>query len=156
MQSAALQGSCRCRNERYCYRRKDSFIADFYLANPPLLHKTHMGRDVRNEFNALEIERPEKSFLSYPSAPLLFQKMSEVQKLGFRTLTAKGLIDLDALAKGIVRPAHSGDVLITERFLALFSADELRLASFLAKSFVAPDQDISALRRNTGLRRIGA
>jgi hypothetical protein len=132
------------------------YIADFYLANPSLLHKTHMSRDVRNEFNALEIGRPEKSFVSYPSAPLLFQKMSEVQKLAFRTLTAKGLIDLEALGKGTVRPSRDGGALLRERFQPLFDEGELRLASFIANSFVAADREILALRRNTGLRRIGA
>jgi hypothetical protein len=132
------------------------YIADFYLANPPLLHKTHMSRDIRNEFNALEIGKPEQSFVSYPSAPLLFQKMSEVQKQALRTLTAKGLIDLEALSKGTVRPSRVGTALLSERFLPLLSAGELRLASFIANSFVAADRDILALRRSTGLRRIGA
>jgi len=132
------------------------YIADFYLANPPLLHKTHMSRNVRNEFNSLEIARPEKSFVSYPSAPLLFQKMSEVQKQAFRTLTAKGLIDLDALENGAVRPSPTGRVLLGERFLPLFSADEVRLTRFIVNSFVAADGDILGLRRSTGLRRIGA
>jgi hypothetical protein len=132
------------------------YIADFYLANPPLLHKTHMSRDVRIEFNALEIGRPEKSFVSYPSAPLLFQKMSEVQKQAFRTLTAKGLIDLEALGKGVVRASRNGDALLRQRFLPLFSAGERRLASFIVNSFVTADKDILAIRRNTGLRRITA
>jgi hypothetical protein len=132
------------------------YIADFYLATPPLLHKTHMSRDVRNEFNALNVERSEKSFVSYPSAPLLFQKMAEVQKQAFRTLTAKGLIDLVALGKGAVRPSKSGDELFEQKFLPLFSKEEMDLAYFIANSFVAADNDILALRRNTGLRRIGA
>lgn len=132
------------------------YIADFYLANPPLLHKTRMSREVRDEFNALQVDRPEKSFVSYPSAPLLFQKMSEVQKQAFQTLTAKGLIDLDALGKGAVRPSTTGAALLTQKFLPLFSAAELKIASFLANSFIVADQDILTLRRNTGLRRIGA
>src|SRR5262249_5547193 len=39
------------------------YIADFYLANPPLLHKTHMSRLVRDRFQALGIIRPDKSFV---------------------------------------------------------------------------------------------
>jgi hypothetical protein len=132
------------------------YIADFYLANPPLLHKTHMSRDIRNEFNALDIRRPEKSFVSYPSALLLFQKMSEVQKQAFRTLTAKGLIDLEALGKGVVRPSRTSGALLTQQFLPLLSKKELELASFIANTFIAADKDIVTLRRNTGLRRIGA
>src|SRR5262249_25310450 len=96
------------------------YIADFYLANLPLLHKTHMSRDVRNEFNALGISRPEKCFLSYPSAPILFQKMDEVQRQAFRTLTGKGLIELSNLERGIVKPSAMGIALFEERFVPLF------------------------------------
>jgi hypothetical protein len=59
------------------------YIADFYLANPPLLHKTHMSRDVRDQFNSLGVVRADKSFVSYPTAPLLFQRMDEVQRQAF-------------------------------------------------------------------------
>jgi hypothetical protein len=34
------------------------YIADFYLANPPLLHKTHMPNDVRKKFTSLNILKP--------------------------------------------------------------------------------------------------
>src|SRR4051812_16134136 len=106
------------------------YITDFYLANPPLLHKTHMTRPLRNEFNELAIERPEKSFLSYPSPPLLFQKMAEVQKQAFRTLSAKGLINLEVLARGIAQPSDIGTVVFKQQFLPLLSSDEEALARF--------------------------
>jgi hypothetical protein len=131
------------------------YIADFYLANPPLLHKTHMTRPLRHEFNALEVERPEKSFLRYPSPPLLFQKMAEVQMQAFRTLTAKGLINLHVLARGIVRPSEAGMEVFEQNFLPLLSERELVLARFIANSFSKEGKDIVALRRSTGLRRIG-
>lgn len=131
------------------------YIADFYLANPPLLHKTHMTRPLRNEFNALEIERPEKSFVSYPSAPLLFQKMAEVQKQAFRTLTAKGLINLQVLARGNVRPSAAGIDVFKQDFLPLLTEREQTLARFIAGSFSKEGQGIVALRHSTGLRRVG-
>src|SRR5689334_10307166 len=103
------------------------YIADFYLANPPLLHNTRMPSEVRREFTSLAIPRPEKSFVSYPSAPLLFQKMEEVQTQAFRTLTGKGLIDVSSLEQGVVKPSDAGAALFEERFEPLFSDDERRL-----------------------------
>lgn len=131
------------------------YIADFYLANPPLLHKTHMTRPLRNEFNALEIERPEKSFLRYPSPLLLFQKMAEVQKQAFRTLVAKGLINVTTLSRGTVTASDLGVDIFQRQFLPLLSEHEQILARFIASSFSKEGQDIVALRQSTGLRRIG-
>jgi hypothetical protein len=131
------------------------YIADFYFANPPLLHKTHMTSEVRKEFNSLGIPRPEKSFVSYPSAPLLFRKMEEVQKQAFRTLTGKGLIDLPSLERGIVKASEPGTTLFEEQFAPLFSEDERRLGQFIANSFTRGGEQIEALRRSTGLRRVG-
>ena len=62
------------------------YIADFYLANPPLLHKTRMPGDVREIFRKLSVPGPEKTFLSYPSAPILFYKMELIQKKAFHAL----------------------------------------------------------------------
>jgi hypothetical protein len=131
------------------------YIADFYFANPPLLHKTHMTSEVRKEFNSLGIPRPEKSFVSYPSAPLLFRKMEEVQKQAFRSLTGKGLIDLPSLERGIAKASEPGTTLFEEQFAPLFSEDERRLGQFIANSFTRGGEQIEALRRSTGLRRVG-
>lgn len=130
------------------------YIADFYLANPPLLHNTHMVRSVRNEFNSLQVKRPNKTFISYPSAPILFQKMSEVQRQAFRTLTGKGLIDLSKLERGDVEPSAAGLELFENTFVRLFGDDERRLAQFIANSFANDAPEISTLRRSTGLRRV--
>ena len=130
------------------------FIADFYLANPPLLHKTHMAREVRKEFNELGIMRPEKAFISYPSPPILFQKMDEVQRQAFRTLTGKGLIDLPRLEKGTVSPSAVGFELFEDRFVPLFGEAERKVAEFIAGSFSLAEKEIGALRRSTGLRRV--
>jgi hypothetical protein len=131
------------------------YIADFYLANPPLLHKTHMPNEVRKEFNTLGVIRPEKSFVSYPSAPLLFQKMEEVQKQAFRTLTGKGLIDLSQLERGQVKVSDVGSAVFTEKFAPLFTAVEERIAKFIVRSFIGSSDQINVLRRDTGLRRAG-
>ena len=131
------------------------YIADFYLANPPLLHKTHMNRTLRTMFNLLQIERPENAFIDYPSAPLLFQKMAEVQQQALQTLSAKGLIDLEFLTRGVVVPSDRGSEIFSEKFLPLLSDREIVLARFIANSFSRDGQDIITLRRSTGLRRVG-
>jgi hypothetical protein len=129
------------------------YIADFYLANPPLLYKTHMTAEVRKQFNTLRVQRPEKSFISYPSGPLLFKKMEEVQRQALQTLTGKGLIDVAALARGVVKPSEAGSALFEDQFSPLFNNDERHLAQFITNSF-ARGEDIEALRRSTGLRRV--
>jgi hypothetical protein len=132
------------------------YIADFYLANPALLYKTHMTRDMRNEFNALGVKKPEKSFISFPTPPLLFQKMDEVQRQAFRTLTGKGLIDAERLAEGAVIPSDAGRAVFVDLFLPLLSDSERKIASFIAQSFAAVGtSEIGGLRRSTGLRRVG-
>lgn len=131
------------------------FIADFYLANPPLLHKTHMTHIARKEFNGLDIHRPEKSFVSYPSSPILFQKMEQVQRQAFRTLTGKGLIDLPTLESGKVSPSAAGRELFEQQFVPLFGEEELKIAKFIVSTFTSiGDDDIGGLRKRTGLRRI--
>jgi hypothetical protein len=82
--------------------------------------------------------------------------MSEVQRQAFQNLTAKGLIDLESLGKGAVRQSSNGAAVLTQKFLPLFSTEEVQVGSFLTNAFVVADQDILTLRRNTGLRRIGA
>jgi hypothetical protein len=129
------------------------FVADFYLANPPLLHKTHMARSVRSLFGTLSVERPEKAFVSYPSAPLLFQKMEEVQRLALRTLTGKGLIDLEKLKRGIITPSRAGAQLFEKDLASLLGESERILARFIVHHFIASYADVGDLRRSTGLRR---
>jgi hypothetical protein len=131
------------------------YIADFYFGNPPLLHKMHMISEVRKEFNSLGVPRPEKTFISYPSASLLFQKMDEVQRQAFRTLTGKGLIDLPSLERGVVKPSAGGTALFADQFAPLFNDEERSLGKFIANSFAKGGEQIDGLRRSTGLRRVG-
>ena len=111
------------------------YICDFYMANPPLLHRTHMARDTRLAFNALHIPRPEASFISYPSPSVLFQKMAEVQREAFRTLSGKGLIDLDSLAQGLVRSSAAGSDIFAQQFLPLLTKGETEVGVFLIDHF---------------------
>jgi len=67
----------------------------------------------------------------------------------------KGLIDLPSLGRGIVKASEPGTTLFEEQFAALFSEDERRLRQFIANSFTRGGEQIEALRRSTGLRRVG-
>lgn len=135
--------------------RERLYIVDFFFANPPLLHHTHMPDEVRKAFNGLKIVRPEKAFLSYPSAPILFQKMGEVQRQALQTLVGKGLIDIETLANGVVAPSPAGSQLFQNRMIQLVPEAEKPLLEFLTARFASiGDDDILALRRSTGLRRL--
>lgn len=130
------------------------FIMDFFLANAPLLHKTHMPQEVRNVFSALGVPRPETSFVSYPSPQILFQKMDEVQRQAFRTLSSKGLIELRQLESGNVSPSVEGLVLFRDEFIPIFSEAELNITKFLVNWYAPDTRSISAIRQSTGLRRL--
>lgn len=131
------------------------FIFDFYFANPPLLHHTHMPSTVRQEFTKLHIPRPESSFVSYPSAPVLFHKMEFVQKQAVHTLVGKGLINRGAFSQGAVELSATGMPLLREQFASLMAESEKALLGFLVEEFakIGIDEN-SALRRSTGLRRM--
>lgn len=128
------------------------YIADFFLANPPLLHHTKMPMDTRRAFYALKIPRPEKTFLSYPAAQLLFHKMEAIQREAVTALTGKGLVSVEA--------AQRGKVELTDRGHSLFVSNQLcgdaeaAITDFIATDFAARqsvgNQD---LRTRTGLRR---
>ena len=130
------------------------FIMDFFLANAPLLHRTHMPQAVRNEFGTLGVPRPEKSFVSYPSAQILFQKMEEVQRQALRTLSGKGLIELPQLERGNVGPSEEGRTLFQEEFLLLFSDSDRQIGAFLVGLYAPETRSLSEIRQSTGLRRL--
>lgn len=127
-------------------------IADFFLANPPLLYKTNMSSEARTVFNGLNILRPEKTFLTYPSAPILFKKMESVQKQAITSLLGMGLIDSDKLKLGKVVLTGRGSELFLSDSLA--SNDEDELSIFIATQFAHVEEIGNLeLRRRTGLRR---
>ena len=121
------------------------FIMDFFLANAPLLHKTHMPQEVRKAFGAIGVPRPEKSFVSYPSPQILFQKMDEVQRQAFRTLSGKGLIELTQLENGNVAPSEEGRTLFREEFLPLFSGSERQVGAFLVGRDLPPAKSLTMM-----------
>ena len=131
------------------------YIADFYLANPPLLHSTTMTQKTRKAFNALKIPRPEKTFLSYPAAPLLFHKMEPIQKEALRALAGKGLVSIGQLKKGTAELTDVGRKALQKVTSARFTALEAELVKFIAADFaVSAEAGSTDLRRRTGLRRM--
>ena len=130
------------------------FIMDFFLANAPLLHKTRMPLEVRKTFGELGVPGPGESFVSYPSSQILFQKMDEVQRHAFRTLSGKGLIELSELESGNVAPSEEGLTVFKESFLPLFSDSERQLGVFLVSCYTPGNRTIDDIRKCTGLRRL--
>ncbi len=128
------------------------YIVDFYLANPPLLHRTSMSADVRKMFSELRIPKPEKTFITYPSALLLFHKMEVIQKEALNALSGKGLVSLDRLKYGRVELTSDGKKLFPINKMC--TEAEEKLCNFLAGSFAKIEEVGNYdLRRRTGLRR---
>lgn len=132
------------------------YIVDFYLANPPLLHRCKMSQEVRRSFTALKISRPEKVFLDYPAPPLLFNTMEPIQKEALRAMTGKGLVSAQQLSRGVAQLTAAGQALFQTVLKEAITPQETELAQFLTEEF-APRTEIGALglRRSTGLRRVG-
>ncbi len=131
------------------------YIADFFFANPPLLHKTSMPSEVREKFQKLSIPRPEKTFLSYPSAPILFHKMEPIQKQAFQALVGRGVIDASSARSGLVKLTARGKAFVREELGNAATGNEYGLIEFLTSQFaVIGDDNTRELRGRTGLRRI--
>ena len=129
-------------------------IADFYLANPPLLHLSHMTRNTRSAFGALGIPRPQKAFLTYPAPALLFKKMEPIQSHAVRAMTGKGLLSVERSQGGSAELTKLGLVVFNTTLAKAVTAAEVPLIQFLTTAFATPhDPDSARLRRMTGLKR---
>ena len=132
------------------------YIVDFYLANPPLLHRSKMTQDTRRAFAALKIPRPEKTFLTYPAAPLLFNKMEPIQKEALRAMAGKGLLSIKELQRGVAELTERGQTAFRTAPIAGLVAGEMDLIRFLTGDFAAnAEAGTLELRKSTGLRRVG-
>ena len=132
------------------------YIADFFFANPPLLYRCKMSRETRIELSNLGIVRPEKSFLQYPAAPLLFNKMEPIQKEALRAMAGKGILSMDVMQTGVAELSEFGMDIFKADVIGEFTTDELSLIAFLTGQFAAASDDgIPALRMSAGIRRIG-
>jgi len=131
------------------------YISDFYFANPPLLHNVHMPADVRAKFKDLEIQKPEKSFLTYPTPSILFHKMESIQKKAVQAMVAKNLFYSEALHKGEASLSSFGKEFAESRLVDGLSEKDIKLIEFLARSFSQISEGDSVdLRKRTGLRRM--
>lgn len=130
-------------------------IGDFFFANPPLIHKVPMPDEVRKQFMELKIRRPEKTFLSYPAAPLLFHKMEPVQRRALKAMSAKNLLIREVFDQRQIELTDLGrDVLRDQLF---FTTAEKKLSCFIANKLIAiGEENIEDLRNRTGLRRLSA
>ena len=130
-------------------------IADFYLANPHLLHLCRMSLDLRRCFRSLKIPRPEKVFLTYPAPPLLFKKMEPIQKEAIRAMTGKELLCIKQLQNGVAELTLIGRSTFESIVRNNLSNDEVSLIYFLTTSFASNgENDPQEIRRCTGLRRL--
>ena len=130
-------------------------ITDFYLANPPLLHGNKMNRNTRRTFIALKIPRPEKTFLTYPAAPLLFNKMESIQKEAVHAMAGKGVLSIKQLQYGVAELTARGQAVFRTVLVTGLTSDELNLIRFLTEDFTANSEaGTLELRKSTGLRRV--
>lgn len=129
------------------------FIADFYLANAPLLHRVKMNNHFRQEFRDLHVSKPEKTFLSYPDPLILFHRMEPIQRVAFQTMVGRGLVDIHSAKQQLASLSESGHQW-AQSCMASSSDNETRLAIFLVTAFTTMgDGTIQDLRLRTGLRR---
>lgn len=131
------------------------YITDFYLANPPLLHSTKMSQSSRQAFRKLKIPRPEKTFLAYPAAPLLFNKMEPTQREAVHAMLGKGLLSTEDFQFNTAKLSERGQYVVGTAIEEKFTAYESNLIGFLVEHFANnTNVDIFALRKSTGLSRV--
>ncbi len=131
------------------------YIADFYLANPPLLNNSSMPGTVRAEFRKLSVPKPENIFLSYPAAPLLFHKMEPIQIQAIQALIGKGVIDAEAIKKGRAGLSQLGISFVDEHLSDGVTNAEQKIIVFLTEHFAnVGKENTKELRHRTGLRRM--
>jgi len=77
-------------------------ILDMFLLYPALLHRTSMPQEVKTDFRALGIARPEKIFMRLPSSAAVFQDLRIYQNSALAQLIARGLVPTDQLKQGVL------------------------------------------------------
>jgi hypothetical protein len=131
------------------------YVLDFYLANPPLLNLVHMNRDVRRAFGELHIDKPGKSFISYPPAKLLFDKMRPMQMTALRTLVGKDIARSETGAR--VTLTGNGRTVIEGSDAFTYLEGESELVVFLTTSFSSLGEGLAGgLERAANLSRVAA
>ena len=130
-------------------------IADFYLANPPLLHFAKMKKNTRHQFNALHIVRPSKSFLAFPAPALLYGKMEPIQKEALSALGGKGLLSMEGLQQGVARFTQIGWDTFASSHTEMVAVEERNLVDFLIDHYVVASRiEAIGLHTSNGLWRL--
>lgn len=130
------------------------YIADFYLANAPLLYRSQMTQDTRRAFRQLRVPRPDSTFLTYPAPPLLFKKMEPIQRAAVLSMAGKGLLSIEDVHRGVGRLTEHGERTFETMLVGLLSDAEALLIEFLIHHFVTSGEaGALELRRSTALRR---
>lgn len=130
------------------------YILDFYFATPALIGRTQMRSEVRREFRSLEIEKPEKGFLTLPAERLLFHQMEPIQRQAKQSLIGKALVQESKPDCRSIELSSEGRNLYEESFGPITPPEEARLLKFLVDSFGGPNCiGLQQLREGTGLRR---
>lgn len=131
------------------------YIADFFLANPPLLHGVKMTQPMRSEFYNLQIQRPKDSFLSYPEPQFLFKKMEPIQRKAIQELAARNMICSNELKIRHAVLTASGLGFAQRIVLGRCPESENELADFiLSLANSTKESSLQSLQNATGLRRM--
>lgn len=131
------------------------FVSDFYLANPSLLHQTHMSADVRRAFNELKVPKPNDCFLKYPSPPILYSRMGGIQVQALHNLVGKGLFKIALVDRDQYQLSLEGQRIVSELGSQLILPGEGPVLEFLTTAFNTIGNGKGGLRSVTGLRRMG-
>jgi hypothetical protein len=127
------------------------FIADYFTANPSMLHRASMPSEVRKRFLALSIARPEKLFVALPAPTLLFHKMSPIQNVAFKAMIGKGFVDTERYKEAEIILSGRGRDFLSQTVLA-----DNEILLFIISYLGASELNTNAtLRQRTGLRRGG-
>lgn len=81
------------------------YILDFFIAFPSLLYRISLPMkpvDLNRKRKELELQRPEKKFMEYPSIQALFYSIEPYQKAAIQQLLTKGLINSHNLEEGVI------------------------------------------------------
>ena len=97
------------RSDHECSLKK-LYLLDFFLLFPNLLYKVSLPMELRKKFRELDLKRPEKQFIEYPSISSLFRSIDPYQKAAVKQLAARGLLSKEDLQEGraILRPESLG------------------------------------------------
>lgn len=127
------------------------FILDFLLAYPTLLHKVYMPMELKRDFRALDIQKPEEFFLKLPSSVSLFRDMELIQAEAVKSLVGKAIFDKNLYLKKIISLDPEKMPKELAKKVLQRNAQEHALIHFLVSTYGG--RPIKDLQDSTGLKR---